>query len=90
MQRFKRSRTLSLSMIIYVIAAPPIMAAETVMYQYDALGRLVQASKAGGPKSGTKTDTSYDPGGNRSCQSTAGVPGGAATPACPPPPPPPP
>ena len=88
MQRFNRSRALGLSMIIYVIAAPPILAAETVTYQYDALGRLAQASKAGGPKSGTKTDTSYDPGGNRSCQSTTGVPGGAATTGCTPPPPP--
>jgi hypothetical protein len=63
-------------------------AAETVVYSYDALGRLKQSTKAGGPHSGSQTTTSYDPAGNRACQSTTGVPVGPATPACPPPPPP--
>lgn len=77
-----------LSLIIYAISAPS-NAAETVTHQYDALGRLKQTTKSGGPVSGAQITTSYDAGGNRSCQSTTGVPGGAATPTCPPPPPPP-
>jgi hypothetical protein len=79
----------SLSLLIYAIAAPSAHAAETVTHQYDALGRLKQTTKSGGPVNGTQTTTSYDAGGNRSCQSTTGVPGGAAIPTCPPPPPPP-
>lgn len=78
-----------LSLIVYAISAPS-NAAETVTHQYDALGRLKQTTKSGGPVSGTQTATSYDAGGNRSCQSTTGVPGGPTTPTCPPPPPPPP
>lgn len=65
-------------------------AAETVMYTYDALGRLKQSAKLSGPHSGSQTTTSYDPAGNRACQSTTGVPNGPATPTCPPSPPPPP
>ena len=74
------------------LAAPVggLQAAETVTHQYDALGRLKQSTKSGGPHSGAQSTTTYDGAGNRSCQSTTGVPGGPATPTCPPPPPPPP
>ncbi len=68
-----------LSMIVYVIGAPS-NAAETVTHQYDALGRLKQTVKSGGPGNGTQTTTNYDPAGNRTNQTTTGAP--------PPPPPP--
>jgi hypothetical protein len=89
MSRSNKPAALGISLIVYAIAAPPVHAAETVTHQYDALGRLKQTTKSGGPQSGAQTTTSYDAGGNRSCQSTTGVPGGPATPTCPPPPPPP-
>lgn len=49
----------------------PASASESVTYCYDALGRLTQVGKTGGPASGKSTDTSYDPAGNRSNQTTA-------------------
>ncbi len=43
-------------------------AAETTTYEYDAQGRLIKSSKAGGPANGKKKCTSYDPAGNRTNQ----------------------
>ncbi len=47
--------------------------AETVSYQYDALGRLVASSTSGGPDSGVATGTSFDPAGNRSQYTVTGA-----------------
>lgn len=41
------------------------VAAETVIYTYDALGRLEKRVVAGGPTTGTTTDIQHDPAGNR-------------------------
>lgn len=46
-------------------------ASETATYCYDALGRLTQTGRVGGPATGKTTDTSYDDAGNRSNQTTA-------------------
>ncbi len=64
------------------VVAVPLEAAETVTHKYDALGRLIQTTKSGGPASGQQTKTKLDPAGNRTCQSTTGVGGNAGT-ACP-------
>ena len=40
-------------------------AAETTTFVYDELGRIVQSSNSGGPRSGKSAATGYDPGGNR-------------------------
>lgn len=77
---------ISLSFMIYAIALPSAYAAETVTHQYDALGRLTQSTKSGGPATGTQTTTAYDPAGNRSNQTVTGA--GSGTPPPPPPPPP--
>lgn len=79
--RFVKS-TLGISAIIYSLNALPLQAAENVTHQYDALGRLKQTNKSGGPATGAQNTTTYDPAGNRSNQTTTGAP--------PPPPPPPP
>lgn len=75
-----------MSALVFTIPAESLSAAETVTHQYDALGRLKQTTKSGGPANGVQTKTNHDPAGNRSCQSTTGVGGGGGT-ACPPPPP---
>ena len=54
-----------------VPAAAP--AAETVTYVYDALGRLVAVSTAGGPNDGLAVSTDYDPAGNRASYGVAGA-----------------
>jgi len=83
----KKSRivpTACMTAIVFITPAENLSAAETVTHQYDALGRLKQTTKSGGPANGVQTKTNHDPAGNRTCQSTTGVGGGGT--ACPPPP----
>lgn len=60
--------------LVFTMAAESLSAAETVTYQYDALGRLKQTTKSGGPANGTQTTTTFDPVGNRVNQTTIGAP----------------
>jgi YD repeat-containing protein len=59
-------------------AAHPVaaVAGETIVYSYDALGRLTASTRSGGPNSGIQTNTLYDPSGNRKAQAvgTAAAP----------------
>jgi YD repeat-containing protein len=57
-----------------LLQGTPTFAAETVTYKYDALGRLKQVTKTGGPATGQQTTTTYDPAGNRTNQTTTGAP----------------
>jgi len=83
--RTNRKLALGVSVIAYAMTAVPLQAAETVTHKYDALGRLKQTTKSGGPTNGQEVKTNYDPAGNRTCQSTTGA-GGTPGTACPPPP----
>lgn len=65
-------RTLAALALVLPLAAE----AETVTYSYDALGRLVASSTAGGPLNGNTNSTEYDEAGNRKGHAT-----GAALPA---------
>lgn len=47
----------------------PAISSETSTYTYDALGRLVNTSNAGGPRNGSTTSSRYDPAGNRAAMS---------------------
>lgn len=55
------------------------LAAETKTYTYDALGRLVTATTAGGPNNGVQSSTTFDRAGNRTNQAVTGAPGGGVT-----------
>jgi YD repeat-containing protein len=57
-----------------VASATAAYAAETVTHKYDALGRLKQSTKSGGPAAGQQTTITYDPAGNRSNQTVTGAP----------------
>ena len=73
-----------------LLSLPAIaMATETVVYTYDALGRLTGSATTGTVNGGVQTSTSFDPAGNRAGYSVSGV-GGVGTPPPPPSPPPPP
>ena len=73
-----------------LLSLPAIAAAtETVVYTYDALGRLTGSATTGTVNGGVQTSTSFDPAGNRAGYSVSGV-GGVGTPPPPPPPTPPP
>ncbi|TCM12117.1 Calx-beta domain-containing protein [Novosphingobium sp. PhB165] len=54
---------------------PPAAASaqETTTYTYDALNRLVTASKSGGPTDGEAHTIGYDPAGNRTNYAVTGV-----------------
>jgi YD repeat-containing protein len=61
----------NISSISVAMFAFPLLAAETVTHEYDALGRLVKTTKAGGPTNGTQATTTFDPAGNRTQQTVA-------------------
>ena len=65
-------------------------ASDTVIYSYDALGRLVATSTTGGTNDGLGVSTAYDPAGNRTNYSVSGASGSPPPPPPPPPSPPPP
>lgn len=73
----------SLAAIIYLLPAAAL-ASETVMHQYDELGRLISSSKSGGLATGSQTTTAYDPAGNRTNQAASGASGGGGIPPPPP------
>ena len=58
------------ALIVSITAAN---ASETVVYTYDALGRLVTTVVSNGPANGVQTATAYDPAGNRTNQTTTGA-----------------
>ena len=67
----------------------PGQASDSVVYTYDALGRLVAVSTAGTVNNGLSVVTSYDPAGNRTNYTVSGVAPPPPPPTPPPPPPPP-
>ena len=48
-----------------LLAGSAASAQETTYYTYDALGRLVQVNKSGGPVNGVQTSYNYDAASNR-------------------------
>jgi hypothetical protein len=66
----------SACLVALAALAAPADAGETIVYGYDALGRLVSTTSSGTVNSGLATTIGYDPAGNR--QSYAVATGGAA------------
>jgi len=52
-------------LLAMVLGAAPAAAAEVATYSYDALGRLTNTSRSGGPSNGRARATSYDASDNR-------------------------
>lgn len=63
----------SLLMALAVFPSNTAKAQETTTYTYDALGRLVTASKFGGPDSGAAHTIGYDAAGNRTNYAVTGA-----------------
>lgn len=64
-----------------LVIACAALAGETKTYEYDAQGRLIKTTKAGGPVAGQEKCTNYDPAGNRilrSVSATGCTPGGSS------------
>lgn len=69
------------SILIFGIAASAavaVHAAETITYTYDALGRLVQATRSGSVNNGASATYAYDPANNRTNVTTTAPSGGMA------------
>lgn len=65
--------------------SPHAMAQETTAYQYDALGRLINVARSGGPANNVASAYSYDNAGNRTQVTTTGAtptPTPTPTPTC--------
>ena len=60
-----------LVLLISTIALQPLSANEVTTYTYDAQGRLIKTSKAGGPVAGQEKCTDYDTAGNRTARTVA-------------------
>jgi hypothetical protein len=72
----------SACLVALAALATPADAGETVVYGYDALGRLVSTTSSGTVNSGLSTTIGYDPAGNRQSYAvaTGGGAGGAVIP----------
>ena len=88
-EEVKKSIRCKLFISTALLSLPAIAAAtETVVYAYDALGRLTGSATTGTVNGGVQTSTSFDPAGNRAGYSVSGVGGVGTSPPSPPPPPP--
>ncbi len=62
-----------LTVILTIVNATSVRAAEGAKYTYDALGRLTKIDQTSGPASGTNSTFTYDPAGNRSSAVVSGA-----------------
>lgn len=58
-----------------LLTSASAQASETITYQYDALGRLVQVTRSGTVNNGASATYTYDPANNRTNVTTT-APGG--------------
>ncbi len=64
----------ALAGIALALASGPAQAAETITYQYDARGRLVQVARTGSVNNGVTTTYQFDKAHNRTTKTTTGSP----------------
>jgi YD repeat-containing protein len=57
-----------------VVAASAAMAAETIVYRYDARGRLVRVERSGTVNNNVATNYTFDKADNRTAKTTTGSP----------------
>jgi len=67
---------LSLLLALGVIASSPAFAAETVIFTYDALGRLTTSATSGGVNTGLNIAVTIDPADNRTAKIITNAPAG--------------
>lgn len=56
-----------------LLITPPLNAAETITYTYDARGRLVKVERTGTVNNGEKTEYEHDKANNRKRVKTTGA-----------------
>jgi YD repeat-containing protein len=70
----RRANRWAILAIAAAAAASAAMAAETVVYRYDARGRLVKVERSGTVNNNVVTDYAFDKADNRTVKTTAGSP----------------
>ncbi len=71
----KRSYRLALAATgAAVVAASAALAAETIVYRYDARGRLVKVERSGTVNNNVVTQYTFDKANNRTVKTTTGSP----------------
>ena len=61
------------ALLVIVLLGAAAYASETITYQYDARGRLVQVSHSGSANNNVVSNYSYDKADNRNVVTTNGV-----------------
>jgi hypothetical protein len=75
----------SFALLATILIATPAIGSETITYQYDALGRLVQVTRTGTVNNGASANYTYDPANNRTNVTTTAPTGGGGMAQSPPP-----
>ena len=70
----KRAQSLAIVAGAAAIAASAAMAAETIVYRYDARGRVVGVDRSGNVNDGVTTNYAFDKADNRTAKTTTGSP----------------
>lgn len=65
--------------MLFMTLSQAASASETITYTYDALGRLVQASRSGTVNNGVTSNYTYDHADNRTNVTVTGAPTGTDT-----------
>ena len=74
--RTKSARQVVAAVLAGSFPLTAVHAGETTTYTYDALGRVVNVSKSGGPNNGVQASYSYDHAGNRTNVTVINAPNG--------------
>ena len=70
----RRGRAALLTAAAGAVAASAAMAAETIVYRYDAKGRLVRVERSGTVNNNVATSYAFDKADNRTAKTTTGSP----------------
>ena len=62
------------ALLVFCLIADPAFAAETLIYTYDARGRLVKVERSGAVNNGVKADYAHDKANNRTTVVVTGSP----------------
>ena len=60
--------------VVTIVCAAAAVAGETLIYTYDARGRLVKVEHGGNVNNGINTNYTYDKADNRTNKTTTGAP----------------
>jgi YD repeat-containing protein len=63
-----------IAILVIILLGAAAYASETINYQYDARGRLIQVNHSGSVNNNVVTNYTYDKADNRTLKNTTGAP----------------